>query len=241
MPSAHVISSIYTIKPLAHSVAKHSWKRPQQPCSGPSSSFCFIFLANIGLTFKSKILCPPPCPTPDPAASPYLITMLNAQKSASSERLTGAGSLSQPRTLKSLHGSREVDTFPNGITVGWFHLPLIPTRPTAVLSHLSRVQLSVTPWTVAHQAPLSMGFSRPEYWSGLPCSPPGDLPDPGMEPQSPALLADSSLSEPPGMPQQTTETHSPIVVETRRQIEATAGPCSAHRLQETVLPGSPWL
>ena len=56
----------------------------------------------------------------------------------------------------------------------------------------------MTPWTVAHQAPLSMGFSRQEYWSGLPCPPPGDLPNPGIEPWPPALQADSLLSEPPG-------------------------------------------
>ena len=43
---------------------------------------------------------------------------------------------------------------------------------------------SAAPWTVAHQAPLSMGFSRQEYWSGLPCPPPGDLPDPGSKPTS---------------------------------------------------------
>ena len=49
-----------------------------------------------------------------------------------------------------------------------------------------------------HQAPLSMGLSRPEYWSGLPCPPPGDLPNPGIEPRSPALQADSLPSEPPG-------------------------------------------
>ena len=48
-----------------------------------------------------------------------------------------------------------------------------------------------TPWTVAHQAPLPMGFSRQEYWRGLPCLPPGDLPNPGIEPGSPALQADS--------------------------------------------------
>ena len=47
---------------------------------------------------------------------------------------------------------------------------------------LSCVRLFVTPWTVAHYAPLSMGFSRQEYWSGLPCPPPGDLPHPGIEP-----------------------------------------------------------
>ena len=50
-----------------------------------------------------------------------------------------------------------------------------------MLSHFSRVQLFATAWTVARQALLSMGFSKQEYWSGLPCPLPGDLPDPGME------------------------------------------------------------
>ena len=61
---------------------------------------------------------------------------------------------------------------------------------------LSRVRLFATPWTVAYQAPLSMGFSRQEYWSGLPFPSPGDLPDPGIEPGSPALEADALTSEP---------------------------------------------
>ena len=56
----------------------------------------------------------------------------------------------------------------------------------------------MTPWTVAQQAPLSMGFSREEYWRGLPFPSPGDLPDPGIEPGSPALQADALPSEPPG-------------------------------------------
>ena len=56
----------------------------------------------------------------------------------------------------------------------------------------SCVQLFVTPWTVAHQAPLSMGFSRQGYWSGLPCPSPGDLPDPGTEPASPSFPAPAS-------------------------------------------------
>ena len=64
---------------------------------------------------------------------------------------------------------------------------------------LSRVQLFATPWTVAYQAP-SMRFSRKEYWSGLPFPSPEDLPDPGIEPGSPALQADALLSEPPGKP-----------------------------------------
>ena len=60
---------------------------------------------------------------------------------------------------------------------------------------LSCVQLFVTPQIVAFQAPLSMGFSRQEYWSGLPFPSPEDLPNPGIEPGSPALQADSLLSE----------------------------------------------
>ena len=62
---------------------------------------------------------------------------------------------------------------------------------------LSRVRLFATPWTVAHQAPPSMGFSRQEYWSGLPFPSPGDFPNPGIEPRSPALQADALTSEPP--------------------------------------------
>ena len=56
----------------------------------------------------------------------------------------------------------------------------------------------MTPWTVAHQAPPSTEFSRQEYWSGLPFPSPGDLPNSGTEPGSPALQADSLQSEPPG-------------------------------------------
>ena len=65
---------------------------------------------------------------------------------------------------------------------------------------LSPVRLFVTPWIVAYQAPLSMGFSRQEYWSGLPFPSPGDLPNPGMDPGSPALQTDVLPAEPPGKP-----------------------------------------
>ena len=63
---------------------------------------------------------------------------------------------------------------------------------------LSCVQRYVTPWTVAYQAPPSMGFSRRDYWSGLLFPSPGDLPDPGIKPGSPALQGDSLPFEPPG-------------------------------------------
>ena len=63
---------------------------------------------------------------------------------------------------------------------------------------LSHAQLFVTPWTVAHQAPLSIGFPRQESWSGLPFPSPGDLPDPGIKPRLPALAGGFFTTEPPG-------------------------------------------
>ena len=69
-----------------------------------------------------------------------------------------------------------------------------------MLNRFSCVQLFVTPWTVALQALLSVGFSRQEYWSGLPCPPPRDLLDPRIEPASPTLQVDSSPADPLGKP-----------------------------------------
>ena len=77
---------------------------------------------------------------------------------------------------------------------------LFPALKVKVKS-LSRVRLSATPWTVAYQAPPSMGFSRQEYWSGVPFPSPGDLPDPGIEPGSPTFQADTLTSESPGKPE----------------------------------------
>ena len=68
---------------------------------------------------------------------------------------------------------------------------------------LSHGRLFAAPWSIAHQAPLSMGFPWQEYWSGLPCTPPGDLPNPGIELRSPALQADSLPAESPGKPKNT--------------------------------------
>ena len=76
-----------------------------------------------------------------------------------------------------------------------------PSRGHAV-KLLSRVRLFAIPWTVAYQAPPSMGFTGLEYWSGLPFPSPGDLPDSGIRPGSPALQADALPSEPPGKPAQ---------------------------------------
>ena len=71
---------------------------------------------------------------------------------------------------------------------------------TCVLSSFSHIRLFATLWTLAHQAPPSMEFSRQQYWSGLPFPSPGDLPNPGIEPRSPALHADALPSERPGKP-----------------------------------------
>ena len=77
-------------------------------------------------------------------------------------------------------------------------------KPLTVFADVfSHGQLFATPWTIAHQVPLSMEFSRHEYWSGLPFPPPGDLPEPGTEPvslKSPALASGLFTTETPGKP-----------------------------------------
>ena len=73
---------------------------------------------------------------------------------------------------------------------GWKQMTLYMYN-SVCKTRVGHVQLSVTPWTVARQAPLSIEFSRQDYWSGLPFPSPGDLPDPGIEPGSPALQAAS--------------------------------------------------
>ena len=78
----------------------------------------------------------------------------------------------------------------------WFH----DAEWKVKVKSLSHVRLFTTPWTVACQAPPSMGFSRQEYWSGWPFPSPGDLPDPGIEHTSPALQAYALTSEPPRKP-----------------------------------------
>ena len=82
---------------------------------------------------------------------------------------------------------------------------------------LSHVWLFVTPWTVARQVSLSMGFSRQEYWSGLPFPSPGDHPDPGIKPGSAALQADSLPSEPQGSP------YNVILFSNKKEIECWYG------------------
>ena len=84
-------------------------------------------------------------------------------------------------------------------------------RQVSEVKLLSHVWLFVTPWTVAYQAPPSVGFSRQEYWSGLPFPSPGDLPNPGIKSRSPTLQADALTSEPPGKPNKTGNQQGPTV------------------------------
>ena len=79
------------------------------------------------------------------------------------------------------------------------NITIMPLKESESISHLV-VSDSATPWTVACQAPLSVGFSGQEYWSGQLFLSPGDLLHPGIKPRSPALQADSLPSEPPGKP-----------------------------------------
>ena len=94
----------------------------------------------------------------------------------------------------------------NWTELNWIELFISLIYSWSEVKWLSRVWLFATPWTVAHQAPLSMGFSRQEYWSGLPLPSPGDLSDPGIKPRSPVLQAEALTSEPPGRLQSTLRT-----------------------------------
>ena len=78
------------------------------------------------------------------------------------------------------------------------HGDALMTEERKKVKSLSRVRLFASPWTVAYQAPPSMGFSWQGYWNELPFPSPGDLPDPGIKPGCPALQADALPSEPPG-------------------------------------------
>ena len=96
-------------------------------------------------------------------------------------------------------GFNTIDQFKlNLFTVHNFTIINKTTR--SEVKSLSYVWLFATPWTITYKAPLSMEFSRQEYWSGLPFPSPGDLPDPGIKPGSPALQTDTLLSEPPEKP-----------------------------------------
>ena len=118
-------------------------------------------------------------------------------------RLTEDKCIPSPRHSYIVQFSRSVlsdSSQPHGLQHA--SLPCSSPTPGSEVKSLSHVWLFAIPWTVVNQASLSMGFSRQENWSGLPFPFSGDLPDPGIEPRSPALQADTLPSEPPGKPQE---------------------------------------
>ena len=104
---------------------------------------------------------------------------------------------------------------------------------------LSRVRLSVAPWTVAHQVPLFMGSSRQEYWSGWPFPSPGNLPDSGTEPRSPILQAYSLPSKPPGKPMWTkdhvTLCKEKVTRSVKANFQSSFNPKNTHGVPEVVI------
>ena len=96
---------------------------------------------------------------------------------------------------RNLRGRKRLGCSP--LLVFWFFFFFWMEKEKHMIS-VCDVWLFATPLTIAHQTPLTMGFSRQEYWSGLPCPPPGDLPNPGTKPRSPTLQADSLLTESSG-------------------------------------------
>ena len=123
--------------------------------------------------------CPPPGDLPNPGIKPRSPTLL--MNSSPSEppgkpKNTRVGSLSRLQGNFQIQELNWVSCIADRFFISW------ATREAyiyASVQSLSRVQLFATPWTAACQAPLSIGFSREEYWSGMPCPPPGGLPDPG--------------------------------------------------------------
>ena len=109
----------------------------------------------------------------------------------------------------------------------------------SILSHFSHVRLFVTPWIVVGQAPLSMGFPRQEYWSGLPRLPPGNLPDPGIEPRSPASSASQAvclLLSPQGSHYAAHKHINPRPIGTRWSLLITSPATNQKNIHELITP-----
>ena len=164
---------------VSDSLWPHELQHARPPCpspspgvhsnSCPSSRWCHPAISSSVVPFSS-------CPQSLPASESFPMSQLFAW----SGQTTGVSALTS-FLPKNTQGSSPLEW------TGWISLQSkglsrVFSNTTVQRSHLSGIQLFVTPWTVAHQAPLSIGFSRQEYWSGLPCPPPGDPPNPGIKP-----------------------------------------------------------
>ena len=209
---------LYNCSVLSDSLRPHGLQHASLSCpspspraysnSCPSSQWCHPTISFSVIPFSS-------CPQSFPASRSFLMSQLftsgghywcfNFSIRPSSEH-SGLISVTVSHWIILTHRIMETDS------AGRVAKEQLPRKHYMYVCYsLSRVGLFVTLRTVAHQAPLSMGFSRQEYWSGLPFPSPGDLLDPGIEPRSPSLQTDSLPPEPAGKPKiHESESHSVV-------------------------------
>ena len=140
---------------------------------------------------------------------PYTIQMIQSDITLGKEE--GSGEISQSDSFSAdiFYTKNLIHKLTMPSAESWSVFQVCPENPSEPLGvwrssevkSLNHVRLFATPWAVAYQAPLSMGFSRQQSWSGLPFPSPGHLPNPGIKPRSPALQTDALPSEPPGKSQ----------------------------------------
>ena len=185
--------------PLA--ISPHSGALPPHMCQTSLLTFpstLFFFFCVLSLSFNIYLFISIYLAVPHLSCS---IWDLGSLLHHAGSRHVGSSSLTREWTWANCVGSTETTREVPAVIFEIFFVCVCVTYECAmcVLSH-SVVSDSLRPYGLACQAPLSMGFSRQQYWSGLPCPPPGDLPTPGIEPRSPALQVDSVPIEPPGNP-----------------------------------------
>ena len=145
------------------------------------SCFSCVWLFTILWTVALRLLCPWDSPGKTTGVGCHFILQGSFPTQGLNTCLLHWQAGSLPRSQQGLHGTKI-------------------KRMISEVKVTQSCQTLATPWTVAHKGPLSMGFSRQDYWSGLPFPSPGDLPDPGIEPMTPALQADSLPTELGGKP-----------------------------------------
>ena len=189
---SHWLSMLYTVVYI---------RQPQSPHLAHSALFPVVsmFVPYICVSISPGSFSFELCPVTTqhvvnkPTQTPFRVAARASDRTGSrshSAQLTWTHTAAPAALLDEVcsHGLGEADHGCLGCAI---HTPVHNSWEGNKGSVARRVRLSVTPWTVARQAPLSVGFSRQEHWSGLPCPPPGGPPDPGMETGSPALQADA--------------------------------------------------
>ena len=149
-----------------------------------AEKFMFLLLYWMGQKFHLGVFCYIILKNPNKLfgqSNKYILILIN------NHFLTALRLSFKKRSMPHVQPYWYTFSYRNLVAANFWNVVLDKHERKVKVKSLSRVRLFATPRTVAHQAPLSMGFSRQQYWSGLPLSSPGDLPDPGIEPGSPAL------------------------------------------------------